>query len=826
MLLNYLKLAIRLLFRNPFFTFINVAGLSIGFTAFYILWPYAQHELKSDRFLEDHEQIAKLSRTYTFDENGFVRSINISAHNSGIARQFLEDYPEVTAVTGIISQQLFETFRQGFDKDVFVSIEKENGTREFFREHNLAFADSNFFQFFSFPLQHGNAGEVLSQPNTAVVSSHHAAKYFGDADPVNKIIYFNDSIPVTIKGVFKDFPKNTHMKGDVFISTAGIKQLNLTGFETNWWGCFYIKVKKGTDFKALEEKINAEKERIYGRCPRCPVSSSTSLLIQPLKTVVFSNLLANSFNYKSEDLLIVLSTLAFIIPILAWINYISLSIHMLQKRLSEMGVRKVVGAGRRHFIIQFIIEAFLLNTLSFLISLTLTQLLKTPVEELLTFYSLPWSQLPPSTIWIVITLFVLGIAITSAYPILISTTKKSLLLAKKTWSHRSPSWIGFIVATQYTAAIILLIWIMCVYFQLDLILSKPLGIEKEGVLVIDCPLQQKNDFPSKLNYFIDNGTTIPGIHSLTVSKNVIGDWAGYGVPLQRNKNDIEFGFDVNGGVDQNFLKVYGIKLIYGRNFQEDKPSDQNAILISRAGAARLGFHSPEEALGERLILPWSGHDNVEVIGVYEDYEFRPFLQSYYQHERGSFLSYKNYLIQDFYPSKISVRTDFPTHQASVTALEKLFKEVFPQEIFHWTFVDENVQKYYTTEKVARNQIGVFTLIAIGIACLGLLGLVSNKVVEKTKEIGIRKVLGADLAHIAQLLLSTTARQILIAIIISIPLAYYMANKYLEKFSERIELQWWHFGLPVALLIIIMMITVGTVVWKAAKNNPVEALKYE
>jgi len=826
MLLNYLKLAIRLLLRNPFFTFINVAGLSIGFTAFYVLWPYAQHELKSDLFLKDHEQIAKLSRTYTFEENGVVQSYKLGVHNSGIARQFLRDYPEVIGLTGIISQQFFETFRQGFDKDVFVSIEKENGTREVIREHNLAFADSNFFQFFSFPLQRGSAGEILNQPNTAVVSSHHAAKYFGDEDPVNKIIYFNDSIPVTIKGVFKDLPRNTHMKADVIISTAGINQLNLTGWETNWWGNYYIKVKAGTDFKTLEDKINADKERIYGRCPRCPVSSSTSVLIQPLKTLVFSNLLASAFNHKSKDLLIVLSILAIVIPILAWINYISLSIHMLQKRLSEMGVRKVVGAGRRHFVIQFVIEAFLINTLSFLISLTLTQLLKTPVEELLTFYSLPWSQLPPSTIWIVITLFVLGIAITSAYPILISTTKKSLLLAKNTWSHRNPSWISFIVATQYSAAIVLLIWIMCVYFQLDLVLSKPLGIEKDGVLVIDCPLQQKNDFASKLDYFINRGTSIPGISSLTVSKNVIGDWAGYGVPLQRNKNDIEFGLDVNGGVDQNFLKVYGIKLLYGRNFQEDKPSDQNAILISRAGAARLGFHSPEEALGARLILPWSGQDNVEVLGVYEDYEFRPFLLSYYQPKRGSFLSYKNYLIPDFYPSKISVRTDFPSHQASVAALEKLFKEVFPQEIFRWSFVDENVQKYYTTEKVARNQIGVFTLIAIGIACLGLLGLVSNKVVEKTKEIGIRKVLGADLPDIAQLLLSATVKQIIIAVVVSIPLAYYMAQQYLEKFSERIELQWWHFGLPVALLIIIMLITVGAVIWKAAKNNPVEALKYE
>ena len=825
MFLNYLKLAVRLLLRNPFFTFINVAGLSVGFAAFCILWPYSQSELKSDRFHKDYEQIAKLSRNVVSIENGIHVNVNLPVHNSGIARQFKRDYPEIIAMTGIIPQQFFEAYRQGFDRDVFVSVENKNGMREFFREQTLAYADSNFFQFFSFPLLIGNPETVLRDPKTAVISAHHAEKYFGKQDPVDKTIFFNDSIPVTVKGVFKDFPKNTHMKADVIISTAGINELNSTRWEKNWFGHYYIKVTRGADFKELENKINSEKERIYGNCPRCSFSV-TSVYIQPLKTIAFTNLIANTFVVKSEYLLIVLSVLAFVIPLLAWINYISLSIHMLKKRTSEMAVRKVVGAARRHFMMQFAIEAVILNLFALLVSLTLVQLTKGPAEKWLTFYTVSWHELPFSTAWVIIVLLLTGIIVTSAYPILISFSNKSMLVIKKNWSYRSPRWINIIVTAQYSIAVVLLILIICVYLQLNLILSKPIGIDKNGVITIDCPLQQGNNFMTKLDYFVTTATTIDGIEAATISKNVAGDWTGYGVPLQRNKNGIEFGLDVNGGVDESFLTVFGIKLLHGRNFQKDMPADRNAILLSHYATKRLGFSTAEEALGTRVILPWYGHDNVEVIGVYQDYEFQPFLLSYNKGPRGSFLSYGNSLMPDYFPSKISIRTNYEELNSSLRQLEFLFEETFPHDVFRWTFVDENVQKHYITEKVARNQIGVFTLIAIGIACLGLLGLIFNKVVEKTKEIGIRKVLGAGLYHIVQILLNTTMQQVAIATVISIPLAYYLAKLYLEKFSERIELQWWHFVLPVALLIFIMGSIVGTVVWKAAKNNPVDALKCE
>lgn len=827
MILNCLTLSFRLITRNPFFTFINVAGLSIGFTAFYILWPYAQNELKSDQFHNSYEQIARLSRNYSFTENeSYQLSINLPMHNSGIARQFSRDYPEITSLTGIIPQELFESYRQGFDKDVFVSIENKDGTRDFFREYNVAFADSNFFQFFSFPLEGGDPAKVLRDPKTAVLSSGHAAKYFGNEDPINKIIYFNDSIAVTVKGVFKNFPRNTHMQADLIISTAGIKEVNLTSWDKNWWGYYYIKVKEGTDFEALENKINEDKGRIYGICPRCPDNGSTSVYIQALKTLPFDNLMGNSFNYKSEYLLRVLSALAFLIPFLAWINYASLSIHMLKKRISEMGVRKIVGAERRHFVLQFVIEATFINLLAALVTITLIQFAKGSAEQWLSFYSVPWRELPLSTLWIAIAVFLAGIVVTSSYPIFISLGNRSMLWMKKTWSYKSPRWINVMVTAQYSAAIVLFIWIICVYLQINFILSKPVGVEKDSIIAIDCPLQQREGFRSRLDYFIDKALVIEGIGGVTISKNIVGDWTGYGVPLQRNKNDIEFGLDVNGGVDEHFIDVFGIKLLHGRNFQKNMPSDRNAILLSRYATSRLGFGTPEEALGARLILPWHGHDNVEVIGVYEDYEFRPFLLSYNQGPRGSFLTYGNHLMPDYYPSKISVRTELRKLESSVKELEDLFRQTFPQETFRWTFVDKNVKKYYTNEKVARNQIGVFTLIATGIACLGLLGLISNKVVEKTKEVGIRKVFGAGMHHIVQILLNTTIKQVAIATALSIPLAYYLIELYLEKFSERIELQWWHFALPVVTLILIMACTVAAVVWRATRNNPVDALKCE
>ena len=249
------------------------------------------------------------------------------------------------------------------------------------------------------------------------------------------------------------------------------------------------------------------------------------------------------------------------------------------------------------------------------------------------------------------------------------------------------------------------------------------------------------------------------------------------------------------------------------------------VFLSEAGIIRLGFANAPDAIGEKIFLPWYDRE-AEIIGVYEDYEFRPFLTDKVSKGPVSFLTYKDYIVPDFYPSKISVKANFDKLNLVLPSLEKLYKSVFPGETFQWAFLDENISQHYTNEKIFRNQIVLFTLIAIGIACLGLLGTVSNKAVEKTKEIGIRKVLGAKLHEIGRILLNISIKQVVVASIISLPVAYYLTEQYLQKFSERITLQWWYYAVPITLLVLIMLATIASVVWKAARTNPVESLRYE
>ncbi len=818
MLLNYLKLAVRLLIRNPFFTFINVFGLSMGFAAFIVLWPYVQSELRTDQFHKDADRIGRLSR-HIEHISPYAFSVNIPLQHCGVARKIADEFGDVKDLTRIVLQPQFGQY----GTDIFFSILNEGSPKKKFREQKIAFADPNFFQFFSFPLLQGDTKNVLAQPNTAVLSERLAQKYFADSNPMDKVIYLNDSIPLKVTGIFKNLPKNTHIVFDMLISSTGIETFNSTRSDESLSGYCYIKINEGADFTTLQQAINEQKEELYPSCLNCAVNS---VFIQSLNDVIFNILPSNSFISKSKFFLTILRALSFVILMLAWINYVSLSVNMLHKRLPEMGARKVVGASGIDYAFQFLIEATVINLFSFLLALTFVQLLKVPAQQLFEFYIPDWSTLSFDTIGITVLTFGSGIFVTGLYPSLISRNKKPVELLKKLKLQRKPWWINSIVTLQYAAAIALLVWIGTVYFQLDLILKKSIGIEKNDVLIVDCPLDQKLRFKSKLAYFMDEAVHIDGIQRITMSKSVVGDYVSYGVAVRRSLNAVDYGLNTNGGVDENFIPFYGIKLVAGRNFQAGKPADQKAILISELASVRLGFTSPTEAIGEKIILPWYNQD-AEIIGVYEDYESRPF----YKDQRSrkgpdSFLTYKDHLISNFYPSKISVKINFDKQHSAIAELEKLYKSVFPQEPFQWTFLDENINQHYTNEKISRNQIMLFTLIGIGIACLGLLGTVSNKAVEKTKEIGIRKVLGAKMHQIGSVLLNTSIKQVIIATIISIPVAYYLTQQYLQKFSERITLQWWHYTVPVCLLLLIMLATIASVVWKAARTNPVESLRYE
>ncbi len=825
MLLNYIKLALRLLVRNPFLTIINIVGLSVGFASFYILWPYATSELGSDQFHKDHESIARLTWHHRWTDNKQDWDEFYNASNfCGIGKRIADEFSEVKDLTRLVPQEFFSKECQGVTSNVFFTVNQNDSRKEIFEEKNTAFADPNFFKFFSFPLIAGDAANVLLEPGSVVISRKHSHKYFGSADPINSIIYLNDSIPLRVTGVCKDLPKNTHFRFDIIVTTAGKNDIDLPFSSDNlpdWMGANYIKINEGVKFEDIQQKVDDQRKELYDHWE----SADPTISVEPLKDVAFSDTAENVFAYKSKNALLLLRAMAFIILFLAWTNYLSFSISTLHKRMPEVGTRKVVGARNRDFITQFLVESAIMNFSSLLLALTFVQLLRSPVEVLFHFYIPEWQGVLNQHFVIMLIMPAVGILATGAYPVLISSKKGAADLLKKLRPVQMPWWIRSMVTVQYAAAVVLLIWIGAVYFQLDYILNKNIGINAAGLLAVDFPSRQKGNYSNKLDYFIDSSLKISGIHGASRSRSVMGDNTGVPIMVKRSANAVSVGLFSNGAVDENFLDLYGIPLLAGRSFIQDLPSDQKSVMLSRTAVRRLGFSAPEECIGSKIVLPAYNVADAEIVGVYGDYDLQPYF-ALAVISNGSMLTYKNSLTPDRVASKISFKMNLENAATIIARLEELYKTTFPQETFTWTFLDQNISRHYAQEQIARNQIMLFTLMAIGIACLGLLGTATNKSIEKTKEIGIRKILGARMHQIAQIILNTTARQVVIANVIGLPAAYYLVGKHLERYSERLSFQWWHYALPVAILLVIMSLTIVGVLLKAAKTNPVESLRSE
>ena len=791
----------------------------MGFCAFLILWPYTNNELNSDKWHEDSDRIVRLSThlEWTDDNvnwNGWYSGSNMA----GTGMLIKERFAQVTELTRYIPQENFKPHVQGSGQKVICSLIKESKEKKVFTETRTAYADSNFFQFFSFPLVHGAVKEVLKYPYSAVISVSHAKKYFGDDDPLKQVIFLNDSIPFTITGVFEDVPRNTHLAFDVIFSTAGAKTINsVPSFD--WMGNVYVKLQNG-DANAFSKELESRREEIFG-----PPSGNVraSIYVQPLEEIVFERLRDNNANIKSRTPLLLLRILAFVILILAWGNYISLSFTKLNRRMVELGTRKAIGANSLDVLEQFVVESLVINLLSFLMALTLVQLVS-PLIPYVGFYVIPISQLSFQPLLIILLALVSGVLVTGFYPIWISARHRVTRLLKKLTGTQKPVLIDGIVIFQYTSAVVLIIWIIVVHLQLEFIFSKDIGFDKESIVVINAPVKQGPNFRNELETFLHGAKNLSGVVNCTYSCDLPGNGTS-GIYVQRSSIPNPVALDANGGVDENFIPLFGIRLIAGRNFQPDLPSDQNAVLISDAAVKRVGLNSIEDVIGSKLILPNSNGKEVTIIGVYKDYEFRPFLAGQREDGRGSMLTYKHHLAPELRPGVISIRLNNYNYNSTLQSVEKLFKSKF-QEPFEWTFLDENIRKHYTSEKIARNQMGIFTVMAIFIACLGLFGMINNKAMEKTKEIGIRKVMGANIRDVAKVLLKVTAVQLIVASLIGIPLANYLVNQYLEKFSLRLPLELWHFVVPLVILFTILLSTIVSVVIKAATRNPVDSLRYE
>ena len=835
MFFNYLKISLRLLARNPFFAFINVVGLAIGFASFYALWEYSIAELKSDQYHQDSERIARVGANWNWTEDGGKTwgHLTFGFAKSSVLPAAKEEFPEVESTLRLLNQENFIPALVNHDKTIVISFADQYEEQRAFKEEKIAYADSNLFNFFTIPLVYGQPDHVLSEPNYVVLSQSIAKKYFGKKDPTGELLKMNGTTTLKVSGVYEDLPHYTHLNFQLVISNGGL--INKWNTEASSGPVIsYVKLHH-KNFKTFETKLNQKVNDYWATDLRRHPQVKLDMYVQPLAEIPFSQSFAmDNFYPKSKPFLLTLAFIALSVLVMAWVNYINLSVTRTSRRFKEIATRKVSGAGASDMIGQFITEAFVTNVLALALAVTLIQIVRAPASLLFNIQIANLSSLSFISLAMFSSIIIVGILLSGLYPAIISMTYQPRVLFNLRFVQTSTRWIPSLLTTsQLAVAIIFIMLGFTVSLQLKHILNMDTGINQDQAIIVESPVVKPDQYETLLGSLKKEISMVTDVSSVTTSSFLVNKIGRGDFFVKKHGSDLHFGMDSNS-VDEDFIPFYGLKILAGRNFIKD--DNPEGVIISRFAASRLGFNAPEEAVGAKInVEVGSGYwKDAVVIGVFENFRNQSFLNMSESSTesnvdgRGAVLVYegqsfdKNFFVHD----KISVRVSPQNMEETIGFIQTKFAALFPDMVFTWYFLDQKINEVYGNEKIARNQIVLFTALALIVACLGLLAMITNNVVEKTKEIGIRKVLGAQLHQIAKVLLNATVKQTIMATIVGMPIAYYLTQLYLEKYSERISLQWWHFAIPILILVVIMFSTIASVLWRAARKNPIEALKCE
>jgi len=713
--------------------------------------------------------------------------------------------------------------------NIVMSRKKSRGNSEAFKENKVAYADRNLFDFFTIPLIEGNKESVLSEPGFVALSKSTAEKYFGDKSPLGEELLLNDSMTLVVTGVYEDMPRQSRLNYDFVISNEGL----LTKWSKPYWGgtVNFIKLAQGSSLNRFEQKINKDVKKYWGED-----TDNGRLFLQPLTEVTFSGKLMGDEGVfrPSRNWLITLGVISIVILAMAWINYINLSIARLNARMKEFATRRANGALSTDLIGQFLIESLLINLIGISLSVTFIQLIRHPLALYFDIHVAEVS-LTLAEAWIPASLMLIsGIAITGTYPALvcIARNKKSLYNSRNRESKKNLV-TSVLTTVQFSSAIVLISWVFLVYLQLNFILRKDIGMIKDGVIIIEAPLIRTDKYNHQVETFINELKVAGQIQDATLSRHMIGDLDGDKPGKIRVLGTEKAAFGDSNGINENYIPFFGLRVLAGRNFVTNDRAD--AIILTRRVAERMGFTKLESAIGVKVAATtgnWNISREAEVIGIIDDYRMTPFLNvaddntDQSEGGYGSFFSYQNKMFPELTPEKIAVKVTTDDVHKSIEAAESLYKKFFPGNPFEWRFLEERINRFYASEKIAQNQILLFTIVAIGIASLGLIAMMTQRIFEKTKEIGIRKVFGAKSFQIGRLLVNSLLAQFGLAAIVAIPIIYYQGNDYLNKYSERTSIMWWHYLVPLALLLVMMFIAISSMLWKAVKANPVESLRSE
>ena len=810
MLKNYLKIAFRNLGKYKFISFINLFGLTVGLTCCLLITTYILNELSYDRYNKNAENIYRVTRDFN-NEDGVV-SLRLSTISPPFGYYLPTDFPEIQKMTRLLDNGIMPLRY----KDKLIN------------EQNVFNADENLFDVFSIKVLKGNPKTALAGPFSVMLTPETAKKYFGDEDPINKVMRANNQFDVKVTGIYEAFPANSHMHPGMLVSFNTLKDSAVYGeknLETNWGNnsfFTYILLPPHYDtrnmlarFPSFIDKRMANQEYVGKRA-----SKYTKLGLQKLTDIH----LRSHTDYEAEpngDMkrVYIFSAIALFILLIACINYMNLSTARSTLRSREIGIRKVVGALRKELVFQFLSESVLLSWVAIILALgllyvALPWLNKISGQQLSTSILMRWQILVP----LFLTPFIVGV-LSGIYPALFMSSFQPVKTLKGLFKvgGSSISFRRVLVVTQFAISIILIIATAIVFQQLHYMQKKSLGFDKEHIVV----MPYNNSLNDKYESFRTQLLANSNFKNLTRTSRIptgrlLDDMGAYtlsGDSMKATNTDIKF-----VSVDYDFVPTYGIQMAAGRNFSREYGTDTASFVLNESAIKALGWKTPD-AVGKDFKY---GNRTGHIIGVIKDFHFESMHQSIVPLVLVMFPPSFN-----FY-NNVSIKFSGNNIPAALSHLESTWKRTVPEIPYQYTFLDENFDKLYKTEQRQGNIFTIFACIAIFIACLGLFGLSAFAISQRIKEIGIRKVLGANISTIVTLLSKDFLKLVFISAIIAFIVAGYAMNNWLKDFAYRIDLKshWWVFAIAAIAALLIALATISFQAIRAAVANPVKSLRTE
>jgi putative ABC transport system permease protein len=834
---NYLKIALRNLRRNKSYSFINIAGLAMGMACCIVIVVFVQGELIYDNYHEKADQIFRLAIKAGITSTGEEWLSATSPHPWGPAMK--QDYPEV------LDFVRFLPVRNNTDELWEVRYREKQ-----FAEDRILYADASVFRIFTWPLIYGNLETALAAPNAMVLSTAMADKYFGAENPMGKTLSLikkqrdrnGNLIPVatpfTVTGVMKNIPAHSHFVSDFFISIPAFKMSpNKERFARRALIAHtYLLLSDKKAAATLEAKFPQMVEEYVGADIRSRGYYYRPFL-QPLGKIHlsgnFDGQLAPAGNLNRVYLF---SAIALFILVMACINFINLSTAHSVTRAKEVGVRKMIGAQRGQLVKQFLGEAMLFSFLALVVAASLAEFVLPKFYGYLGRASVPNGLLPASYFMILLVIGLFAGVSAGAYPAFFLSGFHPISVLKGPFKSTAKGAIlrNSLVVFQFAISVILIVATLTVFGQLQFMRSRELGFDKEQVLII--PTSPASALLPHYEAFKQNLSQNPAIVEVTAASAIPAGASGGDYYVKQGATADEAIWLAEYWVEKNFIGMLGLKLIAGRNFNPEIALDRGifderrrlqeiGVLVNQETVRQMGWVSAEEALGKRFVRDPHDKDFIcTVIGVIKDFHFESLRESIKPLVIG--LSEPKELRRMAVYAYVAAKIHPRETRAAITAIRKAYDQLVADVLFAYSFLDEDFNALYGSEEKLSEVFGYISVLAIGVACLGLFGLVAFSAKQRTKELGVRKVLGASVAGIVELLAKDFVKLVVVANLIAWPVAWYAMNRWLQNFAYRIEIGWWMFALAGGLALLIALLTVSTQAIKAALANPVEALRYE